>query len=207
MLERTKFLIKEHVTYIKTTDTYDIKDPETETLIGQAKEVPGSLVAALRWVISKNFMPTTVEIRDTSDELQFTLRRGWYLFRARIEVKDAQGELIGYFRSKIMTLGGAFEVYTKDNALFAQVRGGKRWFFDYHLHTPEGMEIGQVTKKFGGVVKEIFTSADAFLVTVNEKFTEQKAAKILLLAAAIAVDMIYKEDKSGGGFVSDLAGG
>jgi len=204
VLERQQYLIKEHVTVIKTTDTYDILDPETQEPIGQAKEVVNVLVAGLRWLIDRGWMPTRIEVRDKDNELQFYLRRGWYLFRARIEVYDVNDELIGYFRSKIWTLAGAFQVFLKDDTLFAQVKGGKQWFFDYHLTTPDNIEVGKVTKKWRGVMKEIFTSADAFLVTVNEKFAEQRMAKILLLAAAVAVDMIFKEDKSSSGIIGSL---
>ena len=199
MLDRTQFMIKEQVTILKTTDTYDIYDPETEEQIGQAKEVPGKLVAALRWLIAKTWMPTRIEVRrEKDDKLLFYLRRGWYIFRARVQVFNAKDELIGWFRSKILTVGGAFQVYDADDQLFAQIKGGKRWFFDYHLKTPDGIEIGNVTKKFGGVLKELFTSSDSFLVTVAEDFEADKTAKILLIAAALAIDIVFKEDQSAG---------
>ena len=199
MLDRNRFMIKERIAIIRTTDTYDIFDPESEEKIGQASEVPGKLVALLRWVVNKNFMPTRVEVRSENDDrLLFYIRRGWYIFRAKVRVYDANDELIGWFRSKILTIAGAFQVYDKNDELFAQIKGGRRWFFDYHLKTPDGIEIGSVTKKFGGVLKELFTSSDAFLVTVAEDFEEQKSAKILLLAAALAIDIIFKEDQSAG---------
>jgi Scramblase len=198
MLDRNRFIIKEQVTMIKTTDTYDIIDPDTEKQIGQAKEVPGMLVAGLRWIIDKNWMPTRIEIRDRKDNLIFYMRRGWYMFRAKVRVYNADDELIGWFRSKFLSIAGAFQVYDKNDELFAQVKGGRRWFFDYHLKTPDGIEIGSVTKKFGGVLKELFTSSDTFLVTVGDDFEEDNVAKILVLAAALVVDMVFKEDTSAG---------
>jgi uncharacterized protein YxjI len=199
MLDRNRFMIKEQVKIIQTTDTYDIFDPDTEEQIGTAEECPGKLVALLRWVISKTWMPTRVEVRRKKDDkLLFYMRRGWYLFRATVKIYDADDELLGWFRSKILTIAGAFQVYDKNDELFAQIKGGKRWFFDYHLKTPDGIEIGSVTKKFGGVLKELFTSSDVFLVTVGEDFEDQKTAKILLLAAALAIDIVFKEDTSAG---------
>jgi uncharacterized protein YxjI len=199
MLDRSRFMIKEQVKIIQTTDTYDIFDPDTEDQIGTAEECPGKLVALLRWVVSKQYMPTRVEIRRKKDDkLLFYLRRGWYIFRATVKIYDANDELIGWFRSKILTIGGAFQVYDKNDELFAQIKGGKRWFFDYHLKTPDGIEIGSVTKKFGGVLKELFTSSDSFLVSVADDFQEDKTAKILVLAAALAIDIVYKEDMSAG---------
>src|SRR5262245_5138099 len=131
MLNRNRFMVKEQVTMIKTTDTYDIYDPDTEKEIGQAKEVPGMLVAGLRWVIAKTWMPTRIEVRDRKGNLIFYMRRGWYIFRAKVRVYNADDELIGWFRSKILTIAGAFQVYDKNDELFAQIKGGRRWFFDY----------------------------------------------------------------------------
>ena len=53
----------------------------------------------------------------------FTLRRGWYLFRSRVEVHDAQGAAGRYFKSKLITFSGGFHVYDKDDQHFAEVKG------------------------------------------------------------------------------------
>jgi len=211
MLDRTRFIVKERVAFIKTTDAYDILDPETQEPLAEALETPGTVVATLRFVINRNWMPTTVEVRDKQNgQLLFSLHRGSFLFRARVEVKDADGDLLGYFRSKFLTLTGGLKVFDPADQLWAEVKGGRRWFFDYHFRTADGIEIGHVTKQLGGIkgiIKEMFTSADTFLVEVDEHFADHPSARMLVLGAAIAIDMVFKEDKSGGGSAADLLGG
>ncbi len=97
--------------------------------------------------MSKHLLPTRVEVREKPDDsLVFTLRRGWYIFRSRVEVHDAQGELIGYFKSKFFTISGGFHVYDKDDKHFAHVKG-RMFGFDYRFLTEDGkVELGQVSK-------------------------------------------------------------
>ncbi|HOY10682.1 MAG TPA: phospholipid scramblase-related protein, partial [Candidatus Omnitrophota bacterium] len=52
-------------------------------------------------------------------------------------------------------------------------------------------EIGTITKKWAGIGKEFFTSADNYIIALNHEPEPQKA--VLLLAAGLAVDIIYKE--------------
>lgn len=194
MLEYLQYLIKERVAVLKASDTYDIHEAESGEQVGTAKEEIGSVTAVLRWVISKRLMPTKIEVREPPDgSLVFTISRSWYLFRARVEVRDSQNELVGYFRSKVFTIGGGFHVYDRHDRLFAEVKG--TWTgFHFRFRTPDGTELGEVSKKFEGLGKEMFTSADTYRVTIAEALAEQPLAKMLLLAAALAIDIVFKEE-------------
>jgi hypothetical protein len=65
----------------------------------------------------------------------------------------------------------------------------KGWNFRF-LDKSEN-EIGAITKKWAGIGKELFTSADNYMIALNQEPEPAKA--ILLLAAGLAVDVIYKE--------------
>jgi len=195
VLERNRFVVRERVKFLTDRNTYDILDADTGEQVGTAEEQIGPTVRLLRWFVSKHVMPTRVEVREKPDDsLVFTIRRGGYVFRSRVEVLDSQGELVGSFRSKVLTISGGFRVFDKDGRQFAEVKG-RRLGFDYRFVTPDGkVELGQVSKQWGGLAKELFTSADTYGVEVGAELAEQPLAKMLILAAALAVDMIYKEE-------------
>ena len=69
----------------------------------------------------------------------------------------------------------------------------KGWNFT--LSEFHGQEIGKVTKKWAGLGKEIFTSADNYVVETASGFTANKEKKMILLASALALDVIFKERK------------
>jgi len=197
MLEWQRFLIREHIGAFKLTDTYDIFASENGQPIGVAREVIGGVKKFLRMFLSKNLFPTTIEIREGPDEsLLCTLHRGMNWLSTRIEVIDAQDQLIGYFQSKRMTIAGGFWVYTADDQQFAEVKAKSVMGFDYVFRTPDGTELGNVSKEFGGIAKEMFTSADSYEVTLADSMRDQPFAKMLLLAAALCIDMVFKESKN-----------
>ncbi len=193
MLELQNYLVKEQVSFLKTTDTYDIFDPESGEQVGVAKEDPGALVKTLRWLISKKLMPTKVEIREHPEgSLVFTIRKPVGLFRETVEVYDADDRKIGYFKSKLFSIGGGFYVYDKNDKQFAEVKG--EWTgWEFRFITPDGHEMGRVTKKWAGALKELFTSADNYVVSISDDLVDQPIAKMLLLAATIAIDVVYYE--------------
>jgi uncharacterized protein YxjI len=207
VLEANAYVVKERVKIISARTTYDVLDPQTGEVLGTAEEQVGTLTQLLRWFVSKHLMPTRVEVREKPDDsLVFTIRRRGYIFRSRVEVLDAQGELVGTFRSKFFTISGGFHIDDKHGKPFAAIKG--KWLgWDYRFVTPDGaVEMGRVSKKLGmaGVLKELFTSADTYGVEVGPDLADEPMAKMLLLAAALAVDMIYKSESRGGSDVTDL---
>ncbi len=198
MLEVDRFMVKEQVKFFKTAQKYDIFDYETEEPLGTAEEQLSGLVQILRWFLAKSWLPTTVVVRDHEDAVVFKIRRGAFLFQARVEVLNADNEMIGYFKSKLFSFSGGFWVYDAKDKQFAEVKGNF-FGFDYKVLTPDGEELGRVNKKWGGALKELFTSADTYMVDVSEDLAEQPVAKMLVLAAALAIDVIFKSENRGGG--------
>lgn len=208
MLDAQRFLVQERVKFLRgyaTYDIYSLDEGGDADLLGTAEEQVSTVKQLLRWFVSKALMGTRIEVREKPDDaLVFTISRGPYLFRSRVEVRDAQGELVGYFRSKVFTIGGGFHVYTPDDKHFAEMTGNFIGF-NYRILTPDrAVELGTVAKKWGGVAKELFTSADTYAVTLSDDLQEQPIAKMLVLAAALAVDMIFKSESRTAG--ADLLG-
>jgi len=116
------------------------------------------------------------------------LTRGFTFLRSKVEVLDGTGTKIGYLRSKLFTLGGGFLVFSADDQLFAEVKGDwKGW--NFRLVDATGREMGIVTKKWAGLGKELFTNADQYRIQV----TEGGSSNALILAAALAIDIVFKE--------------
>jgi len=204
MLEADKFMVKEQVKFFASHHTYDIFDGDTQKQIGTAEEKISTLTKLLRWVVSKSLMPTLIEVREKPDDsLVFSLRRGWYLFRSRLEVLNSDGEVIGYFKSKLISISGGFHVYDKVDQHFADVKGNFIGF-KYRVLTPDHqVELGRVSKEWGGIAKELFTSSDTYMVDINDDLKDNPLSKILVLAAALATDMIFKSESRGGADFGD----
>jgi uncharacterized protein YxjI len=178
VLEKNTFVVKEHVKFISNSNTYDVLDAQSGAQLGTAQENIGMLKQLLRFVLPKQWMATVIEVREKPDD------------------------------QLVFTISGGFHIYDKADQHIAEIKG-KLFGFDYRFVSPDGkVEMGRVSKKLslGSVVKELFTSADTYAVDVNPDLTDEPMAKMLILAAALAIDTIYKEENRGGVGLGDLTG-
>jgi len=197
MLSLNQYFVKEHVGLFKLSNAYDIIDPETGNKIGIAKEKISGWIHLLRFLVNKQLLPTRVDIIENPNDKGegktiVSIKRGLTLFRSKVKVLIDGDKEIGYFKSKIFSFGGGFWLYDTTNAKIAEVKGDwKGW--NFKLLDISGKEIGTVTKKWSGLGKEMFTSADNYMISITDPGKNDKGSKALLLAAGIAIDTIYKE--------------
>ena len=194
-LDLREFVVKEHVGLLKLTDTFDIFDAGTQQKVAVARETPGGFYKFMRLVVNKKILPNTVTVTqgDENGPLLFTIHKPFTFLRARVRVRDASGTALGYFKSKLFSFGGGFWVYNEKDEQVAEVKGNWKGF-DFKFLDSAGRELGLVAKQWGGIAKELFTSADTYIVSISDALAGDRAAKILLLAAALAIDIVYKEE-------------
>lgn len=193
MLNRTQYFVREHVDFMKLSGKYDILDPQTKAKIGEAREEINGFVKFLRLLIDKKLMPTTIAVYETPDAQSrrrlFSIKRGVALFRPKVHIFDVSGASLGYLQSKLLSIGGAFRVFTADGTEVALVKGDwKGWNFRF---LSGETELGAVTKQWAGLGKELFTTADNYIISVHG--AQDTTMSTLLLAAGLAVDTVFKE--------------
>ncbi len=134
-------------------------------------------------------MPTTIRVYEREGAPPvLTLKRNVALFRPSVTVEDARGVQLGRFQGKFFSLGGGFLVFDPNGNQFGDVKGDwKGW--NFQLLDGAGRELGLVTKKWAGIGKELFTSADTYIISV----TDPKVGNGLMLAAGLAIDIVFKE--------------
>ncbi len=189
ILDYRRVFVRERVALVKLTDTYDLLDPESKAVIGIAWENVSGWIKFFRLLINKSLLPTRIDVALAEKQPPvLTIKRNVGILRKKVTVFDGNGAQLGFFKSKIFSLGGGFLVYSPDGQQFADVKGDwKGWNFKFL--DLSGQEMGLVTKKWAGLGKELFTSADNYIVEIKEG----TANNALLLAAAIAIDTVFKE--------------
>jgi len=192
LLDRTIFFVKERTGLLKLVDTYDIFDPRTGIQIGIAKEEPPNWAKWLRLLVEKSKLPTAVNVYESEDAPPvLTVHRGLALFRSKMFVTSG-GKKLGYFRSKLISIGGGFNVFNMSDQQVAEVKGNwKGW--DFKFVSKQGREIGSVTKKWAGLGRELFTSADNYIISLSGLGGANPEHAALLLAAGLTIDMVLKE--------------
>lgn len=190
--ESNTYFIDEKVNFFKFENCYQIYNDKGEN-IGAIKQKLNIGQKLLSLLISKTMLPFLLEIRDSNDNLEVTISRGWTFILSKITIKNAQGEAIGYIKQKFKLFSPTFNIFNTSEELIAEISGDwKAWNFT--INDAANNQIGSISKKWAGAMKELFTTADKYNVQIEENYASLEN-KIAILAGAITIDMVLKEKK------------
>lgn len=192
VLNRNLFFVKEHVGMFKAANNYDIYDPGNQEMIMSCREENlGWFTKLLRFTDYKRMTPFDVEIKTDSGEKVLTVKRGVSIFLSTVEVFDEHDKLVGKFKQKFFSIGGKFDVLGAGDQNLCTLKGKwTSWDFKF---VKDDVEFAHVSKEWAGLGKELFTSADNYMLKIDEKVPEDNALRLLILAAVMCIDMVLKE--------------
>jgi uncharacterized protein YxjI len=192
ILNQNLFLVKEHVGMFKAANNYDIYDTESNQIIMNCRENNlGFFTKVFRFTDYKRMTPFDIEITTASGEKLISVRRGIAWFRSTVEVLDEKDRLVGTFKQKFFSFGGKFEILDKNEKPVATLQGKwTGWDFKF---SHENKQLAQVSKKWAGMGRELFTSADNYILQIEETVAPESPLRQLILAAVMCIDMVLKE--------------
>lgn len=195
--EGNHYFIDEKVGLFKFSNQYRVYNEEGLQLGNIVQRVSG-WHKVLRLIGNlKAMMPFTLEIQDMDGVVQAIIRRGWTFWLSKIQIVDAGDNTIGFVRQKFRWFKPNFRIYDNEELEIANINGDwKAWNFRITEGSSDGPQIGTITKKWNGVVKEFFTTADKYVVSIEPAVAED-TRKIAIVATAITIDMVLKESKNG----------
>jgi uncharacterized protein YxjI len=192
VLNKHVFLVKEHVGMFKAANNYDIYDPETGTIIMECREEGlGLLTKLLRFTDFKRMTPFDIQIRTAGGDQVVRVTRGVAFILSKVKVLDEHDQLVGGFQQKFFSIGGAFNVHDAEDNQICELKG--KWTGWNFRFMAGDMEFAHVTKKWAGIGKEFFTSADNYVLEISESVPKDHVARQLILAAVMCIDMVLKE--------------
>jgi len=190
--ESNEYFIDEKVQFLKFENAYKVYDREGLPIGNIVQRISG-WHKFLRLFLKKAMFPFTMEVVDAYDNVLVTIKRGWTFWLSKVTITDAQDNTLGIIRQKFSFLKPTFRISNSTGEEIALIKGDwKAWNFtiyDKHENT-----IGQINKKWAGLMKEAFTTADKYYVTIVPEYAED-TNKINIVSTAICIDMILKESK------------
>ncbi len=192
ILNLNLFLVKEHVGMFKAANNFDIYNPENNELIMNCREDNlGFFTKIFRFTDYKRLTPFDIEVKTANGEKVLTIKRGFTLFLSKVEVFDNNGSAVGIFKQKFFSLGGAFDVLDANNNILCSLKGKwSGWDFKF---VKDKEEFASVSKKWAGLGKELFTTADNYVLKIEDKIPADHPLRTLILAAVLCIDMVLKE--------------
>ena len=195
LLTRTSFFVKERVAFLKVGDVYDLLDPVTGQAVGQVREEPEWVWLRVLFNQSiKSMLPSRFVVYDADGvSPAFSLRKRAPFLRTRIEVLDRAGRLVAVLRNKLISVSAMLLIEDAEGRSLGRLAGGA-FSWTRAWTDPEGRQVGVMDKKWAGLGKELFTSADNYHLEIAPAFAGQPDRVALLLAACLAYDVIFAEN-------------
>jgi uncharacterized protein YxjI len=192
ILQQNQFFVKEQVGMFKAANSYDIIDPATQQEIMHCREPNlGAFTKLLRFTKYKTMTPFEVVVHTPAGEPVLTVKRGVNIFLSKVQVLDEHGQPLGSFKQKLFSIGGAFDVLDVNEQVVCTLKG--KWTsWDFRFLQGE-VELATVSKKWAGLGKELFTSADNYMLAINTNVAQDDEHRILIFAAVMCIDMVMKE--------------
>ena len=190
--EANNYFIDEKVNFFKFENTYKVFDDKGLN-IGSVKQRLTFGQKLLRLLFNKAMLPFKLEIKDINGVLLASISRGWTFFISKIVVSSGDSRTIGTVRQKFKIFKPTFRIFNHEEKQIAEITGDwKAWKFV--IKDASGSQIGTISKKWAGVLQEVFTTADKYLVNIDPSYANMMN-KIVILSAAITIDMVLKESK------------
>ena len=192
ILKRNLYFVKEHVGMFKAANNYDILDPENQEMIMTCREENlGGFTKFLRFTKYKRMTPFDIEIKTAAGEKVLTVKRGVSIFLSKVQVFDENDKLVGIFKQKFFSIGGKFDVLDFNEQMLCTLKGKwTSWDFKF---IRDNNEFAHVSKKWAGLGKELFTTADNYMLSIDPTVPEDNPMRLLILAAVMCIDMVLKE--------------
>lgn len=191
-LQRNMFLVKEHVGVFKAANNYDVLDPQTGQVVLHCREDGlGFFTRLLRFTDYKRMTPFDIRIKTPDGATVVRVTRGVSFFVSNVKVMDEYDRVVGGFKQKFFSIGGRFAVLDAQDQPVCTLQGNwTGWDFKF---VSGGTVLAQVSKKWAGLGKELFTSADNYMLTIADSVRPDDPRRLLLLAAVMSIDMVLKE--------------
>ena len=192
VLRQNLFFVKEKVGMFKASNNYDILNPASQELIMTCREENlGFFTKMFRFTDYKRMTPFNIVIKTAAGEKVLTVKRGISLFLSTVEVLDENDQPVGKFKQKFFSSGGKFSVMDTNENVLCDLKG--KWTSWDFTFSKDAVEFARVNKKWAGFGKEMFTTADNYMLSINETVPAENPVRLLILAAVMCIDMVLKE--------------
>jgi uncharacterized protein YxjI len=194
LFEQSVLVVSQKTKLIELTNEYAVYDGDGQQ-IGAVVEVGQSgLKKAIRLVSNLDqFLTHRLEVRDASGPV-LVLTRPAKVVKSRVLVQRPDGSPIGEIVQANVFGKIRFDLVAGGQLVGAiQAENWRAW--DFAITDAAGTEVARITKKWEGLARTLFTTADRYVVLVHYRLPDPLAS--MVVASALTVDTALKQDDRG----------
>jgi uncharacterized protein YxjI len=194
LYEQPVLLVNQKTKIIELTNEYAILDGQGQQIGAVVQVGQSSLKKAVRLVSNLDqFLTHRLEVRDARGPV-LVLTRPAKVVRSRVVVQRPDGAPVGEIVQANISGKIRFDLVVNGGLVGAiQAENWRAW--DFSITDAAGIEVARITKKWEGLGRTLFTTADRYVVLVHYQLPEPLAS--MVLASALTVDTALKQDDRG----------
>jgi len=187
-------VVSQKTKLIELTNEYAVMDGEGRQIGAVVQVGQSSLKKAVRFVSNLDqFLTHHLEVRDSRGPV-LVLTRPAKFMKSRVIVQRPDGAPIGEIVQANVFGKIRFDLVANGTVVGAiQAENWRAW--DFAVVDAAGVEVARITKKWEGLARTLFTTADRYVVLVHYRLPEPLAS--MVIASALTVDTALKQDDRG----------
>lgn len=196
LLERSRMFVHQRPKLIELTNEYEILDEEGHPIGSIRQEGQSTARKVLRFVSSLDqFLTHTYAIYDADGAKVLQLTRPAKLLKSRFLVTDGGGIPVGSIVQENVVGKKRFRLLGQAGEHLGTFQAENLISWDFQILDGAGLTVGRVTKKWKGLAAEALTTADNYLIEIDDSVSGP--FRLLALASAASIDTALKQDTGG----------
>jgi len=181
----------------ETRNNYEVLDEAGEPL-GRIAEHNAGLMDHVKRFFLRSHRPLDVGVFSTAGEQLIRLTRKFFFLFSDLSVTTPDGREIGSIHRRFGILYKKYDLRDAHDRIFARVASPLWRLWTFPVKGDDGRREATISKKWGGVLREVFADADTFGIDFeNSDWNETERA--VLFAAALSIDFDFFENNQGSG--------
>jgi uncharacterized protein YxjI len=192
--EQPVLVVSQKTKLIELTNEYAVFDGQGQQIGAVVQVGQSGLKKAARFVSNLDqFLTHRLEVRDAWGPV-LVLTRPAKFVKSRVVVQRPDGAPVGEIVQANVFGKIRFDLVSNGQVVGAiQAENWRAW--DFAITDAAGTEIARITKKWEGMARTLFTTADRYVVLVHFRLPEPLAS--MVVASALTVDTALKQDDRG----------
>lgn len=197
LLSRDVLVISQKPKFVEMTNEYAISGEDGSELGVIRQEGQSKARKLLRLVSSVDqFLTTKLAVYDAEDRKVLELVRPAKVFKSTVEVHDGDGTKVGRIVQENVVGKKRFRLDGPKDEVLGSIDAENWRSWDFAIHDAAGTEVGRITKKWAGILREGFTTADTYLLQISAPVASP--LRLVMVATGAGIDTALKQDDTGG---------
>jgi uncharacterized protein YxjI len=194
LYEQPVLVVSQKTKLIELTNEYAVFDAQGQQIGAVVQVGQSALKKAARFVSNLDqFLTHRLEVRDARGPI-LVLTRPAKFVKSRVVVERPDGTPIGEIVQANVFGKIRFDLVANGQVVGAiQAENWRAW--DFAILDAAGTEVARITKRWEGLARTLFTTADKYVVHVHFRLPEPLAS--MVIASALTVDTALKQDDRG----------